>query len=100
MELFYWVMLLYIFTYLLTLYLLQGTVVIKLLYFDNNMYSHTETQLLRKVAPVYSDGSYEPSGEDRPPPMNVSRVVFVGDTGFPSYRNRTAFMVFFGKKPL
>jgi hypothetical protein len=56
----------------------------------------TETQMLRKVPPVYSDGSYEPAGDDRPPPMNVSRVVFIGETGHQSYKNRTAFMVFFG----
>ncbi|KAK2164701.1 hypothetical protein LSH36_60g05053 [Paralvinella palmiformis] len=68
-----------------------------------NNYAHpgwggADTQLFRKVPPAYSDGTYEPSGQDRPSPMNLSRIVFTGPTGYKSYKGRTAFMVFFGQQ--
>ena len=40
---------------------------------------------------------YEPSGADRPNPFEISRAAHHGPGGLASLRNRTAFMVFFGK---
>ena len=56
-----------------------------------------ETPLLRRVPPAYSDGVYEPSGKNRPNPFDISQSVFNGTSGHPSYRNRTALLVFFGE---
>ena len=56
-----------------------------------------DTQLLRKLPAAFSDGVYEPAGADRPNPIDISDAVMSGFTGFPSHRNKTAFLVFFGK---
>ena len=56
-----------------------------------------ETQLLRRLPAAYKDGSYEPSGESRPNPIELSDALMNGTTGKPSYRNRTALLVFFGE---
>ena len=55
-----------------------------------------DTQLLRRLPAAYSDGVYLPSGKDRPEPIEVSLGIMAGVTGKPSYRNKTAFLVFFG----
>ena len=57
----------------------------------------TETQLLRNLPSVYKDGSYEPSGETRPNPIELSDALMNGTTGLGSHRNRTALLVFFGE---
>ena len=59
-----------------------------------------DTQLLRRVPPAYSDGVYALAGFHRPNPMEISLSVFSGKTGLPSYRNRTALLVFFGEFPV
>jgi hypothetical protein len=56
-----------------------------------------ETTLYRRLAPAYSDGVYEPSGAHRPNPMEISMAVFSGKIGFPSVKNRSALLVFFGE---
>ena len=57
-----------------------------------------DTKMLRLLPAAYGDGVYLPSGEDRPNPHVVASAVFDGETGHPSYRNRTAFLVFFGEQ--
>ena len=56
-----------------------------------------ETQVIRKVAPAYSDGVFEPSGTSRPNPLVISDAVMNGTSGLASRRNRTALLVFYGK---
>jgi len=58
----------------------------------------SDTPLLRLLPHAYSDGVYSPSGADRPNPIEISQIVFNGSTGLPSYRNRTALLVFFGQQ--
>ena len=53
--------------------------------------------MFRRVPPAYADGAYEPSGNSRPNPIEISDAVFNGSTGTGSGMNRTAFLVFFGK---
>ena len=53
--------------------------------------------MLRRLPAAYKDGSYEPSGESRPNPIELSDALMNGTTGKPSYRNRTALLVFFGE---
>jgi len=53
--------------------------------------------MLRLLPPAYGDGVYAPAGADRPNPHDIARAVFDGKTGEPSYKNRTALLVFFGK---
>jgi len=53
--------------------------------------------MLRLLPPAYGDGVYLPSGADRPNAHVVASAVFDGETGHPSYRNRTAFLVFYGE---
>ena len=55
-----------------------------------------ETQLFRRVPPAYKDGVYEPAGDDRPNPIEISDAVFGGPTGFGSASRKSAFLVFFG----
>ena len=57
----------------------------------------TDTRMLRLLPPAYGDGVYSPAGADRPNPHLIADAVFDGETGSPSYRNRTAFLVFFGE---
>ena len=46
---------------------------------------------------AYSDGVYMPSGKERPNPFEISYAGHHGPPGLGSMRNRSAFMVFFGK---
>ena len=50
----------------------------------------------RFVVSEYSDFTYEPSGSKRPSPRQISNDVFQGQSGLPSYDNKTALFVFFG----
>lgn len=54
--------------------------------------------MLRRLPAAYSDGVYEPSGANRPSPIAISEAVMSGPTGKRSERDRTAFLVFFGKR--
>jgi len=56
--------------------------------------------MLRLLPPAYGDGVYAPAGADRPNPHLIAQAVFDGETGHPSYKNRTALLVFFGEKLL
>jgi len=58
----------------------------------------SDTKMLRLLPAAYGDGVYSPAGADRPNPHDIARAVFDGKTGKPSYKNRTALLVFFGEK--
>ncbi|CAH1797386.1 unnamed protein product [Owenia fusiformis] len=57
-----------------------------------------DSPLVRLLPSAYEDGVYEPSGKNRPNPFEISDALMSGETGHPSSRNRTAFMVFFGQQ--
>jgi dual oxidase len=56
-----------------------------------------DTPLLRRVPAAYKDGVYEPSGHDRPNPLELSQQLLKGDIGTQSRTGKTALLVFFGK---
>ena len=62
------------------------------------LYDILDMPMFRRLPHAYADGVYEPSGKDRPNPIQISRAVMNGSTGQPSARSRTAFLVFFGEK--
>ncbi|KAH9499249.1 hypothetical protein Btru_003513 [Bulinus truncatus] len=57
-----------------------------------------DTHLLRRSPVNYSDGVYEPSGKDRPNPLEISRIAFNGSNNLSSVRKRNAMLVFFGQQ--
>ena len=59
--------------------------------------SCTDTPLLRRSKTYYADGVYQPSGNGRPNPLDISKAVHQGDPGLPSYYGRTAMLVYFGE---
>jgi hypothetical protein len=56
-----------------------------------------DTPLLRRWPAAYEDGVYEPSGHDRPNPLELSEQLLEGDIGTQSKTGKTALLVFFGK---
>lgn len=53
--------------------------------------------LLRRWPAAYKDGSYEPSGSDRPNPMELSeKLLKLEQVGTTSPNGKSAFLVFFG----
>ncbi|XP_064595545.1 dual oxidase 2-like [Liolophura sinensis] len=54
--------------------------------------------LLRRLPVAYEDSVYEPSGHDRPNPIEISDTFMRGRIGLSSYRNRTSLLVFFGQQ--
>jgi len=56
-----------------------------------------DTSLLRRVPAAYKDGVYEPSGHDRPNPLELSEQLLKGEIGTRSRTGKTALLVFFGK---
>ncbi|XP_022093825.1 dual oxidase 2-like isoform X3 [Acanthaster planci] len=68
----------------------------------NNMahpdWGGSELPLTRRLPVAYADGVYMMAGKDRPNPIDVSEATMRGDTGLPSFLNRTAFMTFFGQQ--
>ncbi|XP_061164792.1 dual oxidase 2-like [Saccostrea echinata] len=54
--------------------------------------------LIRKSPPAYQDGVYEPAGQDRPNPFDLSDSAHSGESGLPSARGRTAMLVYFGQQ--
>ena len=58
----------------------------------------TDTHLVRKAPPAYSDGVYALAGANRPSPRRLSRLFMRGEDGLASKNNRTALLAFFGKK--
>jgi len=56
-----------------------------------------DTPLLRRKPAAYEDGVYEPSGHDRPNPLELSEELLKGDIGTQSRTGKTALLVFFGK---
>ncbi|XP_067938007.1 dual oxidase 2-like [Watersipora subatra] len=57
-----------------------------------------DSPMFRRLPHAYEDGVYKPSGQNRPNPVNISTALMSGETGMPSYRGRTAFLVFFGQQ--
>ncbi|XP_077997407.1 dual oxidase 1-like [Glandiceps talaboti] len=57
-----------------------------------------DTTLTRGLPADYSDGVYQPAGNDRPNPRQIANAVMSGWTGHGSYLNRTALLVFFGQQ--
>jgi len=57
-----------------------------------------DTPLLRRVPAAYKDGVYEPSGHDRPNPLELSEQLLKGDIGTQSRTGKTALLVFFGQQ--
>ncbi|XP_012942535.1 dual oxidase 2 [Aplysia californica] len=57
-----------------------------------------DTHLLRRSPTNYSDGVYEPSGPNRPNPLDISKIAFHGKDGLQSDRSRNALLVFFGQQ--
>jgi hypothetical protein len=56
-----------------------------------------DTPLLRSLPAAYKDGVYEPSGHDRPNPLELSEKLLKGVIGTKSRTGKTALLVFFGK---
>lgn len=56
-----------------------------------------DTPLLRRVPAAYKDGVYEPSGFNRPHPLELSEKLLNGTVGTQSRTGKNAFLVFFGK---
>lgn len=56
--------------------------------------------LLRRLPVAYEDSVYEPSGHDRPNPIEISDAFMDGKIGLRSYRGRTSLLVFFGSVTL
>ncbi|XP_018566718.1 dual oxidase 2-like [Anoplophora glabripennis] len=54
--------------------------------------------LLRRWPAAYKDGSYEPSGYDRPNPIELSDQLLNGDIGQMSQKGRNALFLFFGQQ--
>ena len=53
--------------------------------------------VIHRAPPAYSDMTYKPSGSSRPNPREVSNEIFAGESGLPSYDNKTLMFVYFGK---
>uniref|UniRef100_H2Z322 NAD(P)H oxidase (H2O2-forming) n=1 Tax=Ciona savignyi TaxID=51511 RepID=H2Z322_CIOSA len=54
--------------------------------------------LTRSLPSHYADGTYAPSGGERPNPRTISQNTMAGNTGMGSSTNRTALLVFFGQQ--
>ncbi|XP_064609284.1 dual oxidase 2-like [Liolophura sinensis] len=64
-----------------------------------------DSHVIRMSTTAYSDGVYEPAGDDRPNALDLSQAFHKAEDGEDlrmasegSQRNRTAFMVFFGQQ--
>ncbi|XP_066271340.1 dual oxidase 2-like isoform X5 [Branchiostoma lanceolatum] len=57
-----------------------------------------DSPLTRRLPSHYQDGTYEPSGWDRPNPRTLSELTMKGMTGMGSFRNRSALLTFFGQQ--
>ncbi|PNF15893.1 Dual oxidase 2 [Cryptotermes secundus] len=57
-----------------------------------------DTPLLRRWPAAYKDGVYEPSGHDRPNPLDLSEQLLKGEIGTMSKTGKTALLVFFGQQ--
>ncbi|XP_078655544.1 dual oxidase 2-like isoform X2 [Branchiostoma floridae x Branchiostoma belcheri] len=57
-----------------------------------------DSPLTRRLPSHYQDGTYEPSGWDRPNPRTLSELTMKGLTGMGSFRNRSALLTFFGQQ--
>uniref|UniRef100_H2YK35 NAD(P)H oxidase (H2O2-forming) n=1 Tax=Ciona savignyi TaxID=51511 RepID=H2YK35_CIOSA len=53
--------------------------------------------LTRRLPSHYADGTYTPSGDERPNPRTISQNTMAGNTGLGSSVNLTALMVFYGQ---
>lgn len=62
------------------------------------MFLFTDSHLVRKAPPAYSDGVYAMAGGNRPSPRRLSRLFMRGQDGLGSQSNRTALLAFFGEQ--
>lgn len=53
---------------------------------------------MRRWPAAYADGSYLPSGEDRPNPLELSEKLLSGEIGRTSFQAKSALLVFFGQQ--
>lgn len=58
----------------------------------------TDRPLLRRWPAEYKDGTYIPSGSDRPNPLVLSDELLSGDIGTKSRTGKNALLVFFGQQ--
>ena len=61
------------------------------------LYHCTGSTLTRRLPVAYGDGINTMAGQDRVNPFEVTWNTMRGLTGKPSFLNRTAFFVFFGR---
>ncbi|KAK9695605.1 Ferric reductase like transmembrane component [Popillia japonica] len=54
--------------------------------------------LLRRWPAAYEDGTYEPSGSNRPNPLTLSQSLLAGPIGSKSRTGKSALLVFFGQQ--
>nr|XP_022914641.1 dual oxidase-like [Onthophagus taurus] len=54
--------------------------------------------LLRRTPAAYADGTYHPTGADRPNPFDLSDQLLSGEIGTMSKTGKTALLVFFGQQ--
>ncbi|XP_012261755.2 dual oxidase-like isoform X2 [Athalia rosae] len=57
-----------------------------------------DTPLLRRSPAAYKDGVYQPSGFNRPEPLELSENLLFGPSGTTSQTGKNAFLVFFGQQ--
>ncbi|KAK4871803.1 hypothetical protein RN001_015927 [Aquatica leii] len=55
-------------------------------------------ELLRRTAAAYADGTYLPSGSNRPNPLTLSEQLLQGPIGSQSRTGKNALLVFFGQQ--
>lgn len=65
----------------------------------NNIFTphFSDSHLVRKAPPSYSDGVYAMAGMSRPSSRRLSRLFMRGKDGLGSKNNRTALLAFFGQ---
>lgn len=59
---------------------------------------YKDRPLLRRWPAAYEDGTYLPSGKDRPNPLELSEQLLAGDIGTQSRTGKNALLVFFGQQ--
>lgn len=67
------------------------------IFFLHKVHFDIDKPLLRRWPAAYEDGTYAPSGSDRPNPLELSEKLLKGDIGTHSRTGKNALLVFFGK---
>lgn len=58
---------------------------------------YLDGHLLRRWPAAYEDGTYAPTGSNRPNPLHLSERLLSGTIGSKSKTGKSALLVFFGK---